>query len=95
MFEGFTQANATAFSSFGSRATPPIVERQAFIMPQGVQAVAHTTTEKSITTKYLLFALQSGSVLQVSVFFLFAGTFLHHMDQIDCSTLEIHFYLLF
>ena len=67
MFEGINQANATAFSSFGSRATPPIVERQAFIMPQGVQAVAHTTTEKGITTKYLLFGMKSGSVLQVSL----------------------------
>ncbi|XP_047502304.1 ER membrane protein complex subunit 1-like [Penaeus chinensis] len=70
LYEGLTQANATAFSSFGGRATPPILERQAFIMPVGVQATAHTTTEKGITTKFILFALQSGAVLQMSKWFL-------------------------
>lgn len=65
LFEGLSQANATAFSSFGGRATPPIMERQAYIMPVGVQAATHTTTEKGITTKFILFALQSGNVLQV------------------------------
>lgn len=66
LFEGLSQANATAFSSFGGRATPPILERQAYILPIGVQATAHTTTEKGITTKFILFALQSGNVLQMS-----------------------------
>ena len=65
LFEGLNQANATAFSSLGGRATPPILERQAYIMPVGVQAATHTTTEKGITTKFILFALQSGNVLQV------------------------------
>ncbi|XP_071519116.1 ER membrane protein complex subunit 1 [Panulirus ornatus] len=66
LFEGLSQGNATAFSSFGGRATPPILERQAYILPIGVQATAHTTTEKGITTKFILFALQSGNVLQMS-----------------------------
>ncbi|XP_069188557.1 ER membrane protein complex subunit 1 isoform X1 [Procambarus clarkii] len=66
LFEGLSQANATAFSSFAGRATPPILERQAYILPMGVQATAHTTTEKGITTKFILFALQSGNVLQMS-----------------------------
>ncbi|XP_050691412.1 ER membrane protein complex subunit 1-like [Eriocheir sinensis] len=70
LFEGLSQANATAFSSFGGRATPPILERQAYIMPVGVQAATHTTTEKGITTKFILFALQSGNVLQMSKWFL-------------------------
>ncbi|XP_042220933.1 ER membrane protein complex subunit 1-like [Homarus americanus] len=66
LFEGLSQVNATAFSSFGGRATPPILERQAYILPIGVQATAHTTTEKGITTKFILFALQSGNVIQMS-----------------------------
>ncbi|CAL4117664.1 unnamed protein product [Meganyctiphanes norvegica] len=70
LFEGLTQANSTAFSSFSVRATPPILEKQAFIIPQGVQAASHTTTEKGITTKFLLFALQSGNILQLSKYFL-------------------------
>ncbi|KAL7641497.1 UNVERIFIED_CONTAM: hypothetical protein RMT77_007368 [Armadillidium vulgare] len=70
LFEGLSQANVTAFSSFGAKATPPILERQAFIISQGVQAAAETTTEKGITTKFVIFALRSGNVLQMSKLFL-------------------------
>ncbi|KAK3852368.1 hypothetical protein Pcinc_041045 [Petrolisthes cinctipes] len=66
LFEGLSQANATAFSSLGGRATPPIMERQAYILPVGIQAATHTTTEKGITTKFILFALQTGNVMQMS-----------------------------
>ncbi|KAK7083530.1 DUF1620 superfamily [Halocaridina rubra] len=65
LYEGLMQANATAFSSFSGHSTP-LLERQAYILPMGVQAAAHTTTEKGITTKFILFALQSGGVVQMS-----------------------------
>ncbi|XP_066948980.1 ER membrane protein complex subunit 1 [Macrobrachium rosenbergii] len=65
LYEGLSQANASAFSSFSGHSTP-LLERQAYIMPLGVQAAAHTTTEKGITTKFILFALQSGGVVQMS-----------------------------
>ena len=67
LFEGLSQSNVTAFSSFGAKATPPIIEKQAFIIPQGIQAAADTITEKGITTKFILFALTTGNVLQVPI----------------------------
>ncbi|KAF2360185.1 Pyrrolo-quinoline quinone repeat [Trinorchestia longiramus] len=66
LFEGPKQANATAFSSLSGAQQQPLVEHQAYILPHGVQAAAHTVTEKSITTKCLLLALQTGGVAQVA-----------------------------
>ncbi|KAA0184592.1 hypothetical protein HAZT_HAZT005346 [Hyalella azteca] len=66
LFEGPSQANATAFSSLAGAQRPPLVERQAYILPFGVQASAHTITEKSITTKCLLLALDTGGIAQVA-----------------------------
>uniref|UniRef100_A0A2P2I5T1 ER membrane protein complex subunit 1 n=1 Tax=Hirondellea gigas TaxID=1518452 RepID=A0A2P2I5T1_9CRUS len=66
LFEGPTQANATAFSSLASLPQAPIVERQAYILPHGVQAASHTITEKSITNKFLLLALQTGGIAQIA-----------------------------
>ncbi|XP_076040041.1 ER membrane protein complex subunit 1 [Oratosquilla oratoria] len=70
LYDGLTQSNATAFSSFGARTTPPLMEKQAFILPQALQAAAHTVTDKGITSKFILFALQSGNIIQMSKWFL-------------------------
>lgn len=69
LFEGKTQANASAFSSLDAP-LQPMVERQTFIFPSQIEAMRETTTEKSITTKFIIFALPSGSLVSLNRVFL-------------------------
>jgi len=62
LYEGSRQSNSTAFSSFHPP-SPPIVMRQAYIFPGHISAIATTVTEKGISSKDLLFALETGSIL--------------------------------
>jgi hypothetical protein len=62
LYEGSRQSNSTAFSSFHPP-PPPIVMRQAYIFPSHISTIATTVTEKGITSKELLFALETGGIL--------------------------------
>lgn len=42
------------FSSVGGSLIPPVVEKQAYILPGFLQAMKPTITEKGITSKHLL-----------------------------------------
>lgn len=42
------------FSSVGGSIIPPIVEKQAYILPSFLQAMKPTITEKGITSKHIL-----------------------------------------
>lgn len=42
------------FSSVGGSLIPPIVEKQAYILPGFLQAMRPTITEKGITSKHIL-----------------------------------------
>jgi len=42
------------FSSVGGSLIPPIVEKQAYILPGFLQAMKPTITEKGITSKHIL-----------------------------------------
>ncbi|KAF0294452.1 ER membrane protein complex subunit 1 [Amphibalanus amphitrite] len=65
LFEGKVQANASAFSSL--EAPPqPMVEKQTFIFPTQIEAMRETITEKGITTKFIMFALTSGSLVTLN-----------------------------
>uniref|UniRef100_A0A1B6DQ56 ER membrane protein complex subunit 1 n=1 Tax=Clastoptera arizonana TaxID=38151 RepID=A0A1B6DQ56_9HEMI len=69
LYEGKVQSNTTAFSSMSSLMLP-MVERQAYILPAGVEAMKETITEKGITSKHVLVALNNGGVLEVPWMFL-------------------------
>ncbi|XP_039284689.1 ER membrane protein complex subunit 1 isoform X2 [Nilaparvata lugens] len=69
LYEGKTQSNTTAFSSV-SASDNPIVERQAFILPAGIEAMKETITEKGITSKHILVGLNSGGILEIPWMFL-------------------------
>lgn len=64
LYEGATQSNTSAFSSFNS---PPgaIVEHQSYVFPSSVDAMSDTVTEKGITSKHVLLALPSGAILEL------------------------------
>ena len=53
-----------AFSSFSST-LQPIVVKQSYVFPTGIQYMAHTRTEKGITNKDVLVALPSGGVVEL------------------------------
>jgi len=65
MYEGQTQSNSTAFSSFSATPTHPIIVKQAYIFPTGIQHMGYTRTEKGITNKDILIGLPSGGVLEL------------------------------
>lgn len=69
LYEGKTQSNTSAFSSVASFDSP-IVERQAFILPAGIEAMKETITEKGITSKHILVGLNSGGILEIPWMFL-------------------------
>ncbi|XP_074642987.1 ER membrane protein complex subunit 1-like isoform X2 [Tubulanus polymorphus] len=69
LFEGNKQSNSTAFSSF-SPPPVPLTMRQAYILPTGVSTMTVTITEKGITDKHILMALNIGSILQMPKAFL-------------------------
>jgi len=64
LYEGKTQSNTTAFSSVWNP-IQPMVERQAYIFPASIDAMRETITEKGITTKHLLVAMNSGGVMEM------------------------------
>ncbi|KAI1306009.1 ER membrane protein complex subunit 1 [Halotydeus destructor] len=66
LYEGYTQANSSAFSSIERPfIRPPVVEHATFIFPTGMVAMTDTQTEKGITNKHLLIALPSGQLLEL------------------------------
>lgn len=55
LYEGLSQVNSTAFSSFGrDLAWLPIVEQASFIFPTGIGIMTDTETQKGITNKNIL-----------------------------------------
>lgn len=69
LYEGKTQSNTTAFSSLAN-VIYPMVERQSYIMPSGIDAMKETITEKGITSKHILVALNNGGILEIPWIFL-------------------------
>jgi hypothetical protein len=65
LYEGQTQSNSTAFSSFSAPPVQPIVVKQSFIYPTAITHMAHTRTEKGITNKDILMALPTGGVMEL------------------------------
>ena len=53
LYEGYTQANSTAFSSLENNVSP-IVMRQAYILGTSLSTLATTLTERGITGKNIL-----------------------------------------
>ncbi|XP_046688545.1 LOW QUALITY PROTEIN: ER membrane protein complex subunit 1-like, partial [Homalodisca vitripennis] len=64
LYEGKTQSNTTAFSSVWNP-IQPMVERQSYILPASVEMMKETITEKGITSKHILVALDNGGVLEL------------------------------
>jgi len=65
LYEGQTQSNSSVFSSFAAPPVEPIVVKQSYIFPTGIQYLAHTRTEKGITNKDILIGLPTGGVLEL------------------------------
>lgn len=68
LYEGLTQTNSSAFSSF-DRTSPEIIHN-TFIFPTGMRTMIDTTTEKGITNKHVLIGLPSGGLLELPKAFL-------------------------
>lgn len=67
LYEGKTQSNASMFSSLDN-VVSPFIERQSFILPStDVTALKETNTEKGITSKHLLVATSTGSILDMPI----------------------------
>ncbi|ESO01112.1 hypothetical protein HELRODRAFT_82224, partial [Helobdella robusta] len=62
LYEGERQSNASAFSSL-HHPPQPIVMRQAYIFPSHITTLGVSMTEKGLTNKEILFAMESGSIL--------------------------------
>ncbi|CAN8006002.1 unnamed protein product [Ixodes hexagonus] len=69
LYEGASQSNTSAFSSFTS---PPaaLVEHQSYVFPSSIEAMSDTVTEKGITSKHVLVALPSGAIVELPKAFL-------------------------
>lgn len=70
LYDGNQLSNSTEFSSVGGSLIPPIVEKQAYILPGFLQAMKPTITEKGITSKHILMATTTGHLLEVPWAFL-------------------------
>ncbi|XP_025197839.1 ER membrane protein complex subunit 1 isoform X2 [Melanaphis sacchari] len=70
LYDGNQLSNSTNFSSVGGSLIPPIVEKQAYILPGFLQAMKPTITEKGITSKHILMATTTGHLLEVPWAFL-------------------------
>ena len=68
LYDGLTQVNSGAFSSF-ERMSPQI-EHNTFIFPTGMRTMVDTQTEKGITNKHVLIGLPSGGLLELPKAFL-------------------------
>ncbi|RZB40068.1 DUF1620 and/or PQQ 2 domain containing protein [Asbolus verrucosus] len=64
LYEGGTQSNSTAFSSFGLSQLPH-VQTQSYILPANPVSMAVTLTERGITNKFLLVGMTSGGVVEI------------------------------
>ncbi|XP_030843106.1 ER membrane protein complex subunit 1 [Strongylocentrotus purpuratus] len=62
LFEGKEQKNSTLFSSLDPP-NLPLVERQSYVLPSGLQAMSATFTERGITARHILMSLASGGLL--------------------------------
>ncbi|XP_070561640.1 ER membrane protein complex subunit 1-like [Ptychodera flava] len=69
LFEGSKDRNSTTFSSLDPP-NMPVVARQSYILPVSIQSLATTYTEKGITNKAILMALQTGGILNMPKQFL-------------------------
>ncbi|XP_067139608.1 ER membrane protein complex subunit 1 [Centruroides vittatus] len=69
LYEGKTQSNTTAFSSLNPPPLP-IIEHQTYIFPAVIDSMADTITERGMTSKHLIIALPSGSILELPKAFL-------------------------
>ncbi|KAL4149129.1 hypothetical protein QTP88_003140 [Uroleucon formosanum] len=70
LYDGNQLSNSSDFSSVGGSLIPPIVEKQAYILPGFLQAMKPTITEKGITSKHILMATTTGHLLEVPWAFL-------------------------
>lgn len=61
MYDGYTERNSTALSSF-EPPPMPIILQQSYIFPTTVRTATVTITERGITHKTLLFGLQTGYI---------------------------------
>lgn len=68
LFEGQTQSNSTAFSSFS--APQPLVDRQAYIYPAHITAMKDTVSEQGMTAKHILLGLTNGWIQEMPRAFL-------------------------
>ncbi|XP_077998701.1 ER membrane protein complex subunit 1-like [Glandiceps talaboti] len=64
LFEGTEDRNSTTFSSLDPP-DMPVVARQSYILPVALQHLGVTYTDKGITNKAILMALQNGGVLHL------------------------------
>lgn len=69
LYEGTTQSNSTVFSSLAISQLPH-AESQAYIFPAQPVSMKVTHTERGITSKHVLVALSSGTVIEVPWMFL-------------------------
>lgn len=69
LYEGKTQSNTTAFSSLNPPPLP-IIEHQTYIFPAIIDSMADTITERGMTSKHLIIALPSGSIVELPKAFL-------------------------
>uniref|UniRef100_H2ZLW1 ER membrane protein complex subunit 1 n=1 Tax=Ciona savignyi TaxID=51511 RepID=H2ZLW1_CIOSA len=60
-YEGKTQHNSTAFSSFEVRPSP--IVQQSYIFPTGISCIGVSQTDKAITSRQILFGLKRGALL--------------------------------
>ena len=64
LYEGKKQSNATTFSSLYPPPLPMVL-RQSYIFPAHISSMGVTITEKGITNKHVLMALESGGILEM------------------------------
>uniref|UniRef100_A0A183CCF4 ER membrane protein complex subunit 1 n=1 Tax=Globodera pallida TaxID=36090 RepID=A0A183CCF4_GLOPA len=70
LFEGLQQTNATVFDSLAAHSRPVQVAIKTYIFPQGISAMAATSTEQGLTSRAVLVALPFGGILEISRRFL-------------------------
>ena len=57
--------SVAAFSSFAAPPVQPIIAKQSYIFPTGINVLAHTRTAKGITNKDILIGLPNGGILEL------------------------------
>lgn len=64
LYEGYTQSNGTAFSSYAVSLLP-LIQTQSYILPSNLVKMDVTLTERGITNKFLLLGLTNGAVIEI------------------------------